>query len=54
MVQLVGTRDVILATNNETKLTLNDVRHASDIHLNLISFAKKLDDDGFCNIFSEG
>ena len=53
LVKVVGTRDVCLVTNNGTKFTLRDVRHAPDIRLNLIS-AGKLDDEGFCNTFSEG
>ncbi|GMI85506.1 hypothetical protein HRI_002219900 [Hibiscus trionum] len=53
LVLVIGMRDVSLVSNNGTKLTLNDVRHAPDIRLNLIS-AGKLDDEGFCNIFSEG
>ena len=52
-VKVVGKGDVGLVTNNGTKLTLRDVRHAPDIRLNLIS-AGKLDDEGFCNTFSEG
>ncbi|KAG6431267.1 hypothetical protein SASPL_109345 [Salvia splendens] len=53
LVKVVGTGDVCLVTNNGTKFTLRDVRHAPDIRLNLIS-AGKLDDEGFCNTFSEG
>ncbi|KAG6424239.1 hypothetical protein SASPL_114654 [Salvia splendens] len=53
LVKVVGIGDVCLITNNGTKLTLRDVRHAPDIRLNLIS-AGKLDDEGFCNTFSEG
>ena len=53
LVQVVGMGDVCLETNNGTTLTLKNVRHAPDIRLNLIS-AGKLDDEGFCNTFSEG
>ncbi|GMJ10476.1 hypothetical protein HRI_004716700 [Hibiscus trionum] len=52
LVLVIGMRDVSLVSNNGTNLTLKDVRHAPDICLNLIS-AGKLDDEGFCNTFSE-
>ncbi|KAE8684083.1 hypothetical protein F3Y22_tig00111151pilonHSYRG00011 [Hibiscus syriacus] len=44
---------ISLMSNNDTKLTLKDVRHAPNIHLNLI-YAGKLGDDRLCNTFSEG
>lgn len=53
LVSVIGMGDVSLVSNNGTKLTLKDVRHAPDVRLNLIS-AGKLDDEGFCNTFSEG
>ncbi|KAK8492320.1 hypothetical protein V6N12_073614 [Hibiscus sabdariffa] len=53
LVSVTGTRNVRLVSNNGTKLILKDVRHAPNICLNLIS-AGKLDDEGFCNIFSDG
>ncbi|KAG8479560.1 hypothetical protein CXB51_029173 [Gossypium anomalum] len=53
LVSVIGIGDVSLVSNNGTNLTLKDVRHASNNHLNLIS-AGKLDDEGFCNTFSEG
>ncbi|KAG6387429.1 hypothetical protein SASPL_152616 [Salvia splendens] len=51
LVKVVGTGDVCLITNNGTKFTLRDVRHAPDIRLNLIS-AGKLDDEGFSSTSS--
>ncbi|GMI83398.1 hypothetical protein HRI_002009100 [Hibiscus trionum] len=53
LVPVIGMRNFSLVSNNGTKLTFKDVRHASDIRLNLI-FAGKLDNEGFCNTFSEG
>ncbi|GMJ08631.1 hypothetical protein HRI_004532300 [Hibiscus trionum] len=53
LVSVIGMRDVSLVSNSVTKLTLEDVRHEPDIHLNLI-YAGKLDDEGFYNTFSEG
>ncbi|KAK8537987.1 hypothetical protein V6N12_044126 [Hibiscus sabdariffa] len=53
LVSVTGMGDVSLVSNNGTKLILKDVRHAPDIHLNLISVGK-LDDEGFCNTFSDG
>ncbi|KAK8482701.1 hypothetical protein V6N11_060273 [Hibiscus sabdariffa] len=44
--------DVSLVSNNRTKLILKDVRHAPDIHLNLISVGKFYD-EGFCNTFND-
>ncbi|KAK8974516.1 hypothetical protein V6N11_034226 [Hibiscus sabdariffa] len=53
LVSVTGMRDVSLVSNNGTRLTLKDFRHASNIRLNLISVGK-LDDEGFCNTFSDG
>ncbi|KAL4319652.1 hypothetical protein GQ457_18G003870 [Hibiscus cannabinus] len=53
LVPVTSMGDVRLVRNNGTKLTLKDVRHAPDFHWNLI-YARKLDDEGFCNTFSEG
>ncbi|KAK8524988.1 hypothetical protein V6N12_029838 [Hibiscus sabdariffa] len=53
LVTVTGMGDVSLVSNNGTKLILKNVRHAPDIRLNLIS-AGKLDDEGFCNTFSDG
>ncbi|KAK8497470.1 hypothetical protein V6N12_017988 [Hibiscus sabdariffa] len=53
LVPVTGIGDVSLVRNNGTRVTLKDVRHALDIHLNLI-YAGKLDDEGFCNTFSDG
>ncbi|KAK8527579.1 hypothetical protein V6N12_054785 [Hibiscus sabdariffa] len=53
LVSVTGMGDVGLVSNNGTKLILKDVRHAPDIRLNLIS-AGRLDDEGFCNTFSDG
>ncbi|TXG57032.1 hypothetical protein EZV62_018345 [Acer yangbiense] len=49
----VGMGDVCLETNNGMMLLLKNVKHIPDIRLNLIS-AGKLDDEGFCNTFSDG
>ena len=46
-------RDIYLETSIGCKLSLKDVRHVQNIHLNLI-FISKLDDDGYINQFSEG
>ncbi|KAK8589805.1 hypothetical protein V6N12_024196 [Hibiscus sabdariffa] len=43
LVPVIGMGDVSLASNNGTKLTLKDVRHALDISLDLI-YVGKLDD----------
>ncbi|KAK8596543.1 hypothetical protein V6N12_065028 [Hibiscus sabdariffa] len=53
LVPVTSMGNVNLVSNNGTKLTLKDVRHAPDIRLNLIS-AGKFDDERFCNTFSEG
>lgn len=52
LAQTVGFVDVCLETSNGTRLMLRDVRHALDMCLNLIS-ASELDDEGYCNTFSE-
>ncbi|KAK9018106.1 hypothetical protein V6N11_001090 [Hibiscus sabdariffa] len=52
LVSVTSMRDVSLVSNNGTKLILEDVRHAPNIRLNLIS-AGRLDDEGFCNTFSD-
>ncbi|GLT31042.1 hypothetical protein SLA2020_058080 [Shorea laevis] len=43
-IKVIGMGTVYLQTNNGTKLVLEDVKHAPNIQLNLIS-AGKLDDD---------
>ncbi|KAK9005132.1 hypothetical protein V6N11_042578 [Hibiscus sabdariffa] len=53
LISVTGMGDVSLVSNNGIRLTLKDVRHAPDIRLNLIS-TRKLDDEGFCNTFSDG
>ncbi|KAK8600833.1 hypothetical protein V6N12_050681 [Hibiscus sabdariffa] len=53
LVSVAGKGDVSLVSNNGTKLILKDVRQALDICLNLISIGR-LDDEGFCNTFSDG
>ncbi|KAL5866233.1 hypothetical protein ACOSQ3_003747 [Xanthoceras sorbifolium] len=50
MSKVIGREDVCLETENDTRLVLRDVRHISDIRLNLIS-AGKLDDAGFFSTF---
>jgi hypothetical protein len=51
--KVVGIGDVCLEMSNGMKLVLRDVKHISDIRLNLISIGK-LDDDGYCSIFHNG
>ncbi|RVW34206.1 Retrovirus-related Pol polyprotein from transposon TNT 1-94 [Vitis vinifera] len=48
----IGIGDVRLETSNGTMLTLKNVKHISDIRMNLISTGK-LDDEGFCNTFRD-
>ena len=43
--QIVGMGDICLKTDIGCKLLLKDVRHISDIRLNVIS-TEKLDDEG--------
>ena len=49
---IVGIEDICLETSIRNKLVLKDVRHISDIRLNLISTCR-LDDEGFTNSFGE-
>ncbi|KAK0597296.1 hypothetical protein LWI29_023800 [Acer saccharum] len=51
--KVVGMGDVCLETNNGMMLLLKNVKHIPYIRLNLIS-TSKLDDEGFCNTFSDG
>ena len=51
--KIVGKGDVCLETENGTRLVLKDVMHIPDMRLNLISTGR-LDDEGFCNTFSNG
>ncbi|KAK8981775.1 hypothetical protein V6N11_049269 [Hibiscus sabdariffa] len=53
LVSVTGMGDVSLVSNNGTKIILKDVRHTPNIRLNLIS-AGKLDNEDFCNTFSDG
>ena len=53
LVKVVGIGDVCLEMNNGTRLLLRGVKHIPEIRLNLIS-AGKLDDEGYCNTFSNG
>ncbi|KAL4383727.1 hypothetical protein GQ457_15G024680 [Hibiscus cannabinus] len=48
--KIVGIENVILKTNTDCEIVLNDVRHVPDMRLNLIS-AGKLDDAGYMNLF---
>ena len=50
--KIMGIEDIFLETSIGNKLVLKDVRHVSDIHLNLISIGR-LDDKGFTNSFGE-
>ena len=51
--KIEGTRDSCLETSIGCKLLLKDVKHVSNIHLNL-TFTGKFDDDGYTNQFDEG
>ncbi|KAL4335295.1 hypothetical protein GQ457_07G015400 [Hibiscus cannabinus] len=51
--KIVGIGNVILKTNTDCEIVLNDVRHVPDMRLNLIS-AGKLDDAGYMNLFGGG
>ncbi|KAK8988202.1 hypothetical protein V6N11_065798 [Hibiscus sabdariffa] len=51
--KIVGIGNVILKTNTNCEIVLNDVRHVPDMRLNLIS-ARKLDDAGYMNLFGGG
>ena len=50
--KIVGIGDICLETSIGSKLILKDVRHVSDIRLNLISTGR-LDDEGFAHYFGE-
>ncbi|KAI5345007.1 hypothetical protein L3X38_012884 [Prunus dulcis] len=51
--EIVGRGEISLETNTSCHLVLKDVRHVSDMHLNLISTGL-LDDKGYTNVFAEG
>lgn len=53
LVKVIGIRDVCLEMNNSTRLLLRGVKYIPKISLNLI-YAGKLDDEGYCNTFSNG
>ena len=48
----IGIGDVCLETSNGIMLFLKNIKHISDIRMNLISTGK-LDDEGFCNTFHD-
>ncbi|KAL4325786.1 hypothetical protein GQ457_11G029520 [Hibiscus cannabinus] len=50
---IVGIGNVILKTNKDCEIVLNDVRHVPDMSLDPIS-AGKLDDVGYVNLFGGG
>ncbi|GMH21891.1 hypothetical protein Nepgr_023734 [Nepenthes gracilis] len=51
--EIIGRGDVSLLMNNGAGLILRDVRHAPDIHMNIISVGQ-LDDEGYCSVFCDG
>ena len=53
LAKVIGIGDVCLEMTNGTRLVLRDVKHIPEIRLNLIS-ACKLDDEMYCNTFSDG
>ena len=52
-VEVIGIGTVCLESNNGSKLVLNNVKHAPDVRLNLISVGY-LDDDGYVNTLGVG
>ena len=48
--KIIGMKDIYLETNTGCELLLRNVRHISDIRLNLISIGK-LDDEGYKSYF---
>lgn len=48
----MGKDDICLETNTNCYLTLEDVRHVSDMHLNLISIGL-LDEEGYTSVFGD-
>ena len=53
MAKVIGFGDVILETDSGSRLVLKNVKHVPDIRVNIIS-TRKLDDEGYCNVFSNG
>ena len=53
LAKAVGLGDVCLETSNGSMLVLKNVKHIPDIRVNIVSVGK-LDDEGYCNIFSDG
>jgi len=51
--QVFGIGDIHLKTGIGCKLVLKDVRHVSDLRLNLIS-SENLDDEGYNSKFDNG
>ncbi|KAJ0080683.1 hypothetical protein Patl1_11836 [Pistacia atlantica] len=51
--KVINIGDVCLEMDNGNSLLLRDVKHILDICLNLIC-TDKLDDEGYCNTFSDG
>ena len=52
-VEVIGIGTVCLESNNGSKLVLNNVKHAPDVRLNLISVGY-LDDEGYVNTLGVG
>ncbi|KAF3670456.1 putative acetylajmalan esterase-like [Capsicum annuum] len=52
-VKVLGISTIFLESNNGSKLVLNNVKHASDVRLNLI-FVGNLDDEGYVNTLGAG
>ena len=52
-VEVIGIGTVCLESNNGSKLVLNNVKHAPDVRLNLISVGY-LDDEGYVNTLGAG
>ncbi|KAJ0086303.1 hypothetical protein Patl1_08345 [Pistacia atlantica] len=53
LTKVIGIGDVCLEMDNDNSLLPRDVKHISDIRLNLISIGR-LDDEGYYNTFSDG
>ncbi|KAJ0017872.1 hypothetical protein Pint_10687 [Pistacia integerrima] len=53
LAKVIGIGNVCLEMDNGSSLLLRDVKHIPNIHLNLVS-TSRLDDEGYCNTFSDG
>lgn len=52
-VEVLGIVTIFLKSKNDSRLVLNNDKHALDIFLNLI-FIEKLDNEGYVNTFGVG